>query len=102
MQDSTKIVQIKAVTGTLAMYWSGITTYWNSPTAAVYYSSGAGTVTVTTSYTNIDTNSVAKAIGSGGDTMTFTLQDTTNSKVYQVTATKTAGSGCVFAVTRYV
>jgi hypothetical protein len=102
MQDSTKIVQIKAVTGTIALYWSGTTTYWNSPTAAVYYSSGAGTITVTTSYTNIDTNASPKSIGSGGDTMTFTLQDTTNSKVYQVTATKTASSGCAFAVTRYI
>jgi hypothetical protein len=102
MQDTTKIVQIKSVTGTIALYWSGTTTYWNTPTAAVYYSSGAGTVSVTTSYTNIDTNASPKAIGSGGDTMTFTLQDTTNSKVYQVIATKTASSGCVFAVTRYV
>lgn len=102
MQDSTKLVQIKAVTGTLDMYWSGITTYWNNPTAAVYYSSGAGTVNVTTTYVNIDQNGSPIGIGSGGDTMVFTLQDTTNSKVYQVTATKTASSGCVFAVNRYV
>jgi hypothetical protein len=102
MDDTTKYVQIATVTGTINFYWSGTTVYWSNPTAAIVYSSGSGTVAVTTTFVNIDRNGSPTGIGSGGDTMTFTLQDTTNSRVYQVIATKTAGSGCVFAVNRYV
>jgi hypothetical protein len=102
MLDASKLVQIATVTGTINFYWSGTTVYWDTPTKALYYSSGSGTVEVTTTYVNIDQNDPPRGIGSGGDTMTFTLQDTTNSRVYQVIVTKTAGSGCVFAVNRYV
>jgi hypothetical protein len=102
MLDATKLVQIAAVTGTIDFYWSGTTVYWNTPTAATYYSSGAGTQAVTTTYVDFDQNASPTGIGSGGDTATIILQDTTNSRVYQIIATKTASSGCVFVVNRYV
>jgi hypothetical protein len=102
MLDATKLVQIAAVTGTIDFYWSGTTVYWNTPTAATYYSSGAGTQAVTTTYVDFDQNASPTGIGSGGDTATIILQDTTNSRVYQIIATKTASSGGVFVVNRYV
>ncbi len=75
------LVQAGAVSGSFAAY---TTLLGNVAGSAVQGDTNSGGITFTTSYQNI--SGVQKTLSAGGDTTTLHLIDTTNSRIYRITA----------------
>jgi hypothetical protein len=75
------LVQAGSVSGSFAAY---TTLIGNVAGAALQGDTNSGGITFTTTYQNI--SSVQKTLSSGGDTTTLHLIDTTNSRIYRITA----------------
>lgn len=75
------LIQAGAVSGSFAAY---TTLLGNIAGAAVQGDTNSGGITFTTTYQNI--SGVQKTLSAGGDTTTLHLIDTTNSRIYRITA----------------
>jgi hypothetical protein len=75
------LVQAGAVSGSFAAY---TTLLGNVAGAAVQGDTNSGGITFTTTYQNI--SGIQKTLSAGGDTTTLHLIDTTNSRIYRITA----------------
>jgi hypothetical protein len=75
------LVQAGAVSGSFAAY---TTLLGNVAGAALQGDTNSGGITFTTTYQNI--SGVQKTLSAGGDTTTLHLIDTTNSRIYRITA----------------
>jgi hypothetical protein len=75
------LVQAGAVSGSFAAY---TTLLGNVAGSSVQGDTNSGGITFTTTYQNI--SGVQKTLSSGGDTTTLHLIDTTNSRIYRITA----------------
>ena len=81
------LVQAGAVSGSFAAY---TTLLGNVAGAALQGDTNSGGITFTTSYQNI--SSGQKTLSAGGDTTTLHLIDTTNSRIYRITAIHCQGT----------
>jgi hypothetical protein len=81
------LVQAGAVSGSFAAY---TTLVGNVAGAAIQGDTNSGGITFTTSYQNI--SGVQKTLSAGGDTTTLHLIDTTNSRIYRITAIHCQGT----------
>jgi hypothetical protein len=81
------LVQAGAVSGSFAAY---TTLVGNVAGAALQGDTNSGGITFTTTYQNI--SSVQKTLSAGGDTTTLHLIDTTNSRIYRITAIHCQGT----------
>ena len=81
------LVQAGAVSGSFAAY---TTLLGNVAGAAVQGDTNSGGITFTTTYQNI--SGIQKTLSAGGDTTTLHLIDTTNSRIYRITAIHCQGT----------
>jgi hypothetical protein len=81
------LVQAGAVSGSFAAY---TTLVGNVAGAALQGDTNSGGITFTTTYQNI--SGVQKTLSAGGDTTTLHLIDTTNSRIYRITAIHCQGT----------
>jgi hypothetical protein len=81
------LVQAGAVSGSFAAY---TTLLGNVAGSSVQGDTNSGGITFTTTYQNI--SSVQKTLSAGGDTTTLHLIDTTNSRIYRITAIHCQGT----------
>jgi hypothetical protein len=81
------LIQAGAVSGSFAAY---TTLVGNVAGAAIQGDTNSGGITFTTTYQNI--SGVQKTLSAGGDTTTLHLIDTTNSRIYRITAIHCQGT----------
>jgi hypothetical protein len=81
------LVQAGAVSGSFAAY---TTLVGNVAGSAIQGDTNSGGITFTTTYQNI--SGVQKTLSAGGDTTTLHLIDTTNSRIYRITAIHCQGT----------
>jgi hypothetical protein len=81
------LIQAGAVSGSFAAY---TTLIGNVAGSSVQGDTNSGGITFTTSYQNI--SGVQKTLSAGGDTTTLHLIDTTNSRIYRITAIHCQGT----------